>query len=155
MSDGHVVAVEDGWVLDRENAQRASAKAPTQARTIKRAVEIVAHDGGGSVVVHGTNGEIRETREVAAWAEHTTATAAVTAADAATTGAQAATRAARAEAADVADDVERAAHALNPIRVAGRVVGLAVVAPLGAVGQLLAGGGRVARRSARTLTRRS
>ena len=66
MSDRHVVPVEDGWHVEKDHAQRASAKAPTQVEAITRAVEIVANDGGGQVIIHATSGEIRETRTVEA-----------------------------------------------------------------------------------------
>ena len=86
MSDRHVVPSEDGWNVEKDNAQRPSAKAPTQAEAIKRAVEIVSNDGGGQVVVHGTDGNVRETRTVSAGSEDTTAEAARTAASAAGAG---------------------------------------------------------------------
>jgi hypothetical protein len=69
MSDRHVVPAEDGWLVEKDNARRPSAKTATQAEAVKRAVEIVANDGGGQVVVHGTNGQVRETRTVEAGAE--------------------------------------------------------------------------------------
>lgn len=65
MSDRHVVPAESGWQVEKENAKRPSAKAPTQAEAVTRAVEIVANDGGGNVVVHGADGTVRETRTVA------------------------------------------------------------------------------------------
>lgn len=47
MSDRHVVPAESGWQVEKDNAKRPSAKVPTQAEAVKRAVEIVANDGGG------------------------------------------------------------------------------------------------------------
>ena len=89
MPDRHVVPAESGWQVEKDDAKRPSAKAPTQAEAVKRAVEIVANDGGGQVVVHGADGAVRETRTVEAGAEGTAATAAVTAATSAAKGAQA------------------------------------------------------------------
>ncbi len=91
MSDRHVVAADNGWHVEKNGAQRPSAKAPTQAEAVKRAVEIVANDGGGQVIVHGTDGEIRANRTIAAGDEHTTSTAAVTATTSAARGARATT----------------------------------------------------------------
>ena len=71
MSDRHVVPAEDGWRVEKDNARRPSAKAATQAEAVKRAVEIVANDGGGEVIIHGTNGDVRDNRSVPAGAEHT------------------------------------------------------------------------------------
>jgi hypothetical protein len=68
MSDRHVVPVEDGWQVEKDHAQRASAKTATQAEAITRAAEIVANDGGGHVIIHGLDGRVRETRAV----EHAT-----------------------------------------------------------------------------------
>ena len=97
MSDRHVVPAEDGWHVEKDHAQRASAKTPTQAEAIARAVEIVANDGGGQVIVHGNDGQVRENRTVAAGDPQTTRTAAGVATDAAVEGAQATGRAARDE----------------------------------------------------------
>lgn len=113
MSDRHVVPAEAGWQVEKADAKRPSAKAPTQAEAIARAVEIVANDGGGQVVVHGTDGAVRETRTVAAGAEDTALQAAGTAVSAAAAGATAtAGKAADAvgETADaVTDDARRTA----------------------------------------------
>ncbi len=89
MPDRHVVPAESGWQVEKEDAKRPSAKAPTQAEAVKRAVEIVANDGGGQVVVHGSDGAVRETRTVEAGAEDTASTTAVTATSSAKKGAQA------------------------------------------------------------------
>lgn len=89
MSDRHVVPAETGWQVEKADAKRPSAKTPTQAEAVNRAVEIVANDGGGQVVVHGTDGAVRETRTVEAGTEDTAAQAAGTAASAAAKGAKA------------------------------------------------------------------
>src|ERR1700744_569892 len=105
MSDRHVVPAEAGWHVEKDHAQRASAKTPTQAEAISRAVEIVAHDGGGQVIVHGNDGEVRENRTVAAGDPHTGRTAAAVATEAAATGAQVTGRAAAEELADAGETV--------------------------------------------------
>ncbi|MDL5155232.1 DUF2188 domain-containing protein [Actinomycetospora termitidis] len=71
MADRHVRPSDDGWIVIKPAATRASSHAPTQAEAISRAVEIVANDGGGAVLVHDSAGEITETREVAAHARDT------------------------------------------------------------------------------------
>lgn len=86
MSDRHVVPADDGWHVEKKGAQRASARAATQAEAIMRALEIVANDGGGDVVVHGVDGAVRETRAVAGNADVSTADSAVVAAGAAANG---------------------------------------------------------------------
>ncbi|MFC4834746.1 DUF2188 domain-containing protein, partial [Actinomycetospora chibensis] len=111
MSDRHVVPAEDGWHVEKDHAQRASAKTPTQAEAIARAVEIVANDGGGQVIVHGNDGQVRENRTVAAGDPRTTRTAAGVATDAAVEGAQVTGRAARDELAALAEEVADEADA--------------------------------------------
>ncbi|GLZ50088.1 hypothetical protein Acsp06_62730 [Actinomycetospora sp. NBRC 106375] len=94
MSDRHVVPAEDGWHVEKDDAQRASAKTPTQAEAISRAVEIVANDGGGQVVVHGSDGQIRESRTVAADEPHPKRTAAAATVEALAEGTEVTARAA-------------------------------------------------------------
>jgi hypothetical protein len=77
MSDRHVVPAEDGWQVEKDHAQRPSAKTATQAEAVSRALEIVANDGGGEVVIHGTDGQVRETRTVEAGAQTTATEAAM------------------------------------------------------------------------------
>lgn len=103
MSDRHVVPAEDGWHVEKEGAQRASARAATQAEAITRALEIVANDGGGEVVVHGADGVVRDTRTVAANTEVSTV-------DAATASATATARGARDTAAAAADEASTTAR---------------------------------------------
>jgi hypothetical protein len=64
MSDRHVRAVDDGWAVEKTDASRASAVLAVQAEAIARAVEIVANDGGGDVVVHDVDGKEVERRTV-------------------------------------------------------------------------------------------
>lgn len=61
----HVVSGEKGWHVEKENARRPSATAPTQTAAIARATEIVANNGGGTVVVHAADGHVRDTVTVA------------------------------------------------------------------------------------------
>ena len=95
MSERHVTPTDDGWAVEKPDAQRPSAKTPTQAEAIKRAVEIVVNDGGGNVVVHGTDGAVRATRTVDADTD-TDHVAAALAAGAAGTGARVTAQAAAA-----------------------------------------------------------
>ncbi|MGQ0482007.1 MAG: DUF2188 domain-containing protein [Pseudonocardia sp.] len=102
MSDRHVVPADNGWHVEKDDAQRPSARTATQAEAIKRAVEIVANDGGGQVVIHGSDGQVRETRTVESGVEDTTAEAAKATAAATKAGAEATAR-------SVADDATRMA----------------------------------------------
>lgn len=62
-----VVPREDGtWAVTEPGAERASAVVATQAEAIERATEILHNDGGGELRIHGTEGEIREQRTIAA-----------------------------------------------------------------------------------------
>lgn len=60
-NDRHVVPNPDGgWDVRKEDAQRTSAHADTQADAIARARDIVHNAGGGEVVIHGRDGAIRD-----------------------------------------------------------------------------------------------
>lgn len=83
MGNRHVVHTERGWRVKKEGAQRPSATADTQAAAVQRAIEIVGNDGGGQVVVHDKNGEIRTTHDVEPGGTATTAQTAKVQADAA------------------------------------------------------------------------
>lgn len=74
MADRHVKPVDDGWTVEKEDARRPSARTSTQAEAITRAVEIIANDGGGNLVVHGTDGSVRERRSIEPDADAGTAT---------------------------------------------------------------------------------
>ena len=104
MADRHVVPVADGWHVEKDKAQRASAKVATRAEAVTRATEIISNDGGGRLVVHGSDGEVSETRTVEANAEDTAATAAKATASATATGAA---RTADAAAEKVGDTAEK------------------------------------------------
>ena len=82
MADRHVKPVDDGWTVEKEDAQRPSARTSTQAEAITRAVEIIANDGGGNLVVYGTDGSVRERRSIDSDADGGTATKAVASATA-------------------------------------------------------------------------
>jgi hypothetical protein len=61
-----VVQREDGqWAVTKPGSQRASAVEPTQAAAISRGSEILHHDGGGELRIHGTDGVIRDQRTIA------------------------------------------------------------------------------------------
>ncbi|WP_433802188.1 DUF2188 domain-containing protein [Actinomycetospora sp. CA-084318] len=75
MSDRHVRAVDDGWAVEKTDASRASAVLAVQAEAITRAVEIVANDGGGDVIVHDRDGKEVERRAVARDADDAAAVA--------------------------------------------------------------------------------
>jgi len=64
-SDRHVVPNPDGgWDVKKPGAERASSHEDTQADAIDRAREIVHNAGGGEVVIHGRNGQIRDSDTV-------------------------------------------------------------------------------------------
>ena len=58
MADYHVTKPEgsDVWHVVKENSERASATAPTQAEAEKLAKELAISSGGGEVVVHTPSG---------------------------------------------------------------------------------------------------
>lgn len=65
-SNRHVVPNSDGgWDVTAPGAQRASSHEDTQANAIDRAREIVHNLGGGEVVIHGRDGQIRDSDTVA------------------------------------------------------------------------------------------
>lgn len=60
-NDRHVVPnPEGGWDVRAGDAQRSSAHAATQQQAIDRAREIVHNAGGGEVLIHGRDGQIRD-----------------------------------------------------------------------------------------------
>lgn len=62
----HVVPNPDGgWDVKASGASRASAHAKTQGAAELRAKEIVERAGGGEVVIHRPNGQIRDSDTVA------------------------------------------------------------------------------------------
>ena len=65
-SDRHVVPNRGGgWDVVAPGADRASAHRDTQAEAIARAREIVANGGGGEIVIHSRDGQIRDSDTVA------------------------------------------------------------------------------------------
>jgi hypothetical protein len=54
MSDRHVVPGQQGWLVEKDNAQRPSAKAAAPAEAVKRAAEIVANDGRAAALLRLT-----------------------------------------------------------------------------------------------------
>lgn len=62
----HVVLRKDGSAaVVAPGARRASAVASTQREAQRRATEIVRKAGGGEVVTHGRNGQIRGSNTIA------------------------------------------------------------------------------------------
>ena len=65
-NERHVTPHPDGgWQVEKPNADRASARTATQAEAIDRAREIVHNSGGGEVVIHGRDGQIRDSDTIA------------------------------------------------------------------------------------------
>ena len=64
-NERHVVPnPEGGWDVVAPNSGRASSHHGTQAEAIARAREIVHNTGGGELVIHGTDGRIRDSDTV-------------------------------------------------------------------------------------------
>ncbi|GAA3012855.1 DUF2188 domain-containing protein [Actinokineospora diospyrosa] len=60
-NDRHVVPSEaGGWDVKKPGASRASSHHDTQAEAISRGREIVHNAGGGELVIHGTDGKVRD-----------------------------------------------------------------------------------------------
>jgi hypothetical protein len=53
-----------GWDVTAPGADRASAHTETQGQAIDRARQIVHNTGGGEVVIHGRDGQIRDSDTV-------------------------------------------------------------------------------------------
>lgn len=60
MGDRHVLPDGDQWKIINPDGEQASAHTRTQEEAIQRAREIIQNDGGGELVVHGTDGQIRD-----------------------------------------------------------------------------------------------
>ena len=67
MANYHVTkrSGSDVWTVVRENSDRASATANTQAEAEQMAKEYARNSGGGEVKVHRPNGAIRDSDTVA------------------------------------------------------------------------------------------
>jgi hypothetical protein len=64
-NERHVVPNDDGgWDVVRPGGQRTSAHTDTQRQAIDRAREIVGNTGGGEVVIHRSDGSIRDSDTV-------------------------------------------------------------------------------------------
>ena len=64
-NERHVTRNEDGdWGVVKPGSSRSSGNFPTQADAIDRAREIVHNSGGGEVVIHRPNGQIRDSDTV-------------------------------------------------------------------------------------------
>lgn len=65
-NDRHIVPNQGGgWDVRAPGAARASAHGATQADALRRARTIVGNTGGGEVVIHGRNGQIRDSDTIA------------------------------------------------------------------------------------------
>lgn len=65
-NERHVTPNPDGgWDVVKPGASRASSHHDTQAQASDRAREIVGNSGGGEVVIHGRNNQIRDSDTVA------------------------------------------------------------------------------------------
>jgi Uncharacterized protein conserved in bacteria (DUF2188) len=53
-----------GWDVRAPGADRASGHFDTQSEAYKRAHQIVGNLGGGEVVIHGTDGRIRNSNTI-------------------------------------------------------------------------------------------
>ncbi|MDQ4213718.1 DUF2188 domain-containing protein [Microbacterium capsulatum] len=59
-NDRHVVPnPKGGWDVKAGDAQRASAHTDTQAKAQARARDIIGNAGGGEMLTHGRDGQIR------------------------------------------------------------------------------------------------
>lgn len=67
MANYHVTrrSGSDLWTIVRENSDRASATANTQAEAERIAKEYARNSGGGEVRIHGLDGLIRDSDTVA------------------------------------------------------------------------------------------
>ncbi len=62
----HVVPnPKGGWDVKAPGAKASSSHHDTQAGAERRAKEIVGNEGGGEVVIHGRDGQIRDSDTVA------------------------------------------------------------------------------------------
>jgi len=65
-NERHVVPnPEGGWDVTAPGGQRRSAHTDNQADAIDRARDILGHQGGGEIVIHGRDGKVRDSDTVA------------------------------------------------------------------------------------------
>jgi hypothetical protein len=50
----------DGWVIQRPDAQRVSGRYKTQSEALEAAREVLNKEGGGQLIIHGSDGRIRD-----------------------------------------------------------------------------------------------
>jgi hypothetical protein len=50
----------DGWVVQRPDAQRVSGRYKTQSEALQAAREVLNQEGGGQLIIHGSDGRIRD-----------------------------------------------------------------------------------------------
>ena len=64
-NERHVTPHPDGgWQVRKPGSDRASLIAKTQTEAIDRSREILGNDGGGEIVIHRPNGQIRDSDTV-------------------------------------------------------------------------------------------
>lgn len=66
MGDRHVIPEGDQWKVINPDGVKATTHTDTQEEAVARAREIIRNDGGGELVVHGTDGQIRDKRTLTA-----------------------------------------------------------------------------------------
>ena len=59
-TERHVVPSDGGWGVVAPGSSRASAHYDRQEQAINRAREILRNEGGGELVVHDRDGQIRQ-----------------------------------------------------------------------------------------------
>ncbi|NMO89480.1 DUF2188 domain-containing protein [Actinomycetospora sp. TBRC 11914] len=64
MSDRHVKPTDEGWAVTAAADDHVTARTATEVEAVERAVNIVADQGGGQVVVHDAEGQVVETHHV-------------------------------------------------------------------------------------------
>lgn len=65
-NERHVTTHPDGgWQVRKPDADRASKRTDTQGEAVDRARQILHNDGGGEIVIHDRQGQIRDSDTVA------------------------------------------------------------------------------------------
>lgn len=65
MADKHILPHEDGWAVQTPGKSRAGSLHSTQKQAIERGRRSAAASGGGELVVHGRDGQIRQKNTIA------------------------------------------------------------------------------------------
>ena len=55
----------NGWAGKRDDSNRASVRADTQADAYNATRDLMARNGGGEISLHGLNGQIRDKNTIA------------------------------------------------------------------------------------------